>query len=180
MVFMWVDGKKKVWDCFNGLSSHKGNLLTNDTMNEPDLGPTGAILQDLPSPYLPHKCGLLHLPRFLAKIHKHLSGELPKSYQRNFTKGFDGFLCLHLGVAPNDVIEIVRSSGNAEEVDNRIQDLFPEDLQVHVWNRKVVQMGMSEMGREALAETKEKMGIKDRDDLISFADMIEIDEGRIN
>jgi hypothetical protein len=59
-------------------------------------------------------------------------------------------------------------------------DIFPKDLRVHVWNRKVVQMGMSEMGREALAETKDKMGIKDRGDLISFADMIEADEGRIN
>ena len=36
-------------------------------------GPTGAILRDLPSPYEAHPCGLLHLPRFLAKIRKHLA-----------------------------------------------------------------------------------------------------------
>ena len=40
-------------------------------------------------------------------------------------------------------------------------------------------MGMSEMGQEALMDTKKKMGIEDRDDIISFADMIDIDEGRI-
>ena len=50
-------------------------------------GPTGVTLLDLPSPYEAHACGLLHLPRFIAKIKKHLSGNLPKSYQRNFTKG---------------------------------------------------------------------------------------------
>jgi hypothetical protein len=122
---------------------------------------------------------LLHLPRFLAKIRKHLAGGLPKSYQRNFTKGFDGFLCLHLGVEPAAVIEIVRTSQDPAEVDRRLMELFPADLQVNVWNRKVVQMGMSEMGREKLKEVKEQMGVADRDDLVSFADMIDFDEGRI-
>lgn len=149
-------------------------------MNESDPSPTGAILRDLPSPYMPHKCGLLHLPRFLAKIRKHLDGKLPKSYQRNFTKGFDGFLCLHLGVDPEEVIGIVRDNADVEEVNRQLIKLFPDDLRVHVWNRKLVQMGMSEMGRESLMDTKRKMGIEDRDELISFADMIEIDEGRIN
>ncbi len=148
-------------------------------MSDSDLGPTGAILRDLPSPYLPHSCGLLHLPRFLAKIRKHLADELPKSYRRNFTRGFDGFLCLHLGIDPGEVIEIVRDSNTEQEVDQRLQALFPEDLRVHQWNRKVVHMGMSEMGQEALLDTKRKMGLEDRHDLLSFADMIEVDEGRI-
>ena len=30
-------------------------------------GPTGETCLDLPSPYQAHPCGLLHLPRFLAK-----------------------------------------------------------------------------------------------------------------
>ena len=42
-------------------------------------GPTGAILRDLPSPYEAHPCGLLHLPRFIAKIRKRLKNELPRS-----------------------------------------------------------------------------------------------------
>ena len=68
---------------------------------------TGEICYDLPSAYIPHpSTGLLHLPRFLAKIRKHLKGELPKSYQRNFCKGFDRFLCLHLGVDPEQVIAL--------------------------------------------------------------------------
>lgn len=147
--------------------------------DETPLGPTGVILHELPSPYLPHACGLLHLPRFLAKCEKHLKDGLPKSYQRNFRKGFDGFLCLHLGVEPDDVVEIVRVSESEEERDRRLMEIFPEDLKAHVWNRKVVQMGMSEMGRERLEEVKASMGLADRTDLLSFADMIEVDEGRI-
>ncbi len=146
---------------------------------ESDLGPTGAILYDLPSPYTPHACGLLHLARFIAKIRKHLAGELPASYRRNFTRGFDGFLCLHLGVDPSDVIAAVDASENEADLDAKLRNLFPEDLRVHEWNRKLVQFGMSAMGREKLLEVKGVMGLKGRDDLISFTDMIEVDEGRL-
>ncbi len=149
-------------------------------MESVKLGPTGEILTDLPSPYLPHACGLLHLPRFLAKIRKHLAGELPKSYQRNFTKGFDGFLCLHLGIDPQQVIAIVRESADAAEVDRRLREILPDDLRVAEWNRKLVQMGMTEMGREKLKEVRQQMGIPEREDLVSFADMIDFDEGRIS
>lgn len=141
---------------------------------------TGEICHDLPSSYLPHAAtGLLHLPRFLAKIRKHLRGELPKSYQRNFGKGFDRFLCLHLGVEPEQVVECVRQSTDDADLDRRLLALFPADRRVHVWNRELVQKGMSEMGREALLDAKRKMGAEHRADLISFADMIDFDEGRI-
>ena len=141
---------------------------------------TGEICYDLPSSYLPHRAtGLLHLPRFLAKIRKHLKGELPKSYQRNFCKGFDRFLCLHLGVDPEQVIACVRETQTEAELDARLKALFPADLRVAAWNRELVQKGMSEMGREALNDAKRKMGAEHRTDVISFADMIDFDEGRI-
>lgn len=140
---------------------------------------TGEIHYDLPSPYVPHACGLLHLPRFIAKAKRHVKDELGKSYQRNYKKGFDRFLCLHLGIDPDTVEEIVRESSSDEEIDNRLAEIFPSDLRVEKWNRELVQKGMSEMGSEALESAKRKMGIEDRTDLISFADMIEFDEERI-
>jgi hypothetical protein len=142
-------------------------------------GPTGAILLDLPSPYQPHPCGLLHLPRFLAKIRKHLEGELPASYQRNFTKGFDGFLCLHLGVEPAEIIECVKECSSESELDEKLAGLFPKDLKVHEWNRKVVQMGMSDMALDKLEEIKADLGAGQRQDLRSFADVIDFDEGKL-
>ncbi|MCC5807164.1 MAG: DUF5069 domain-containing protein [Opitutales bacterium] len=150
-------------------------------MNENDEGPTGAICRDLPSPYIPHGAtGLLHLPRFVAKIRKHLRGELPNSYQRNFCRGFDRFLCLHLGIDPEDVVACVRETGDDDTaLDARLLALFPEDRRVPKWNRELVQKGMSKLGREALQEAKDKMGAGQRGDLLSFADMIDFDEGRI-
>jgi len=147
---------------------------------KPPRADTGAVLYDLPSPYLPHPAfGLLHLPRFIAKIRKHLAGALPKEYARNFTKGFDGFLCLHLGVDPQAVIAIVRESKDDQEITERLKALFPADTKAAKWNRQVVQIGMSVMGREALDATKKKMGVLEREDLRSFADMIEYDEERL-
>ena len=141
---------------------------------------TGEICLDLPSPYIPHKAtGLLHLPRFIAKIRKHLAGTLPKSYRRNFCKGFDRFLCMHLGIDPETVIEAVKTSADDSELDAKLLAIFPQDLRVAKWNRELVQKGMSEMGREALDDAKRKMEALDRTDIISFADMIDFDEGRI-
>jgi len=146
-----------------------------------NLGPTGEICYDLISPYIPHKAtGLLHLPRFISKIRKDLKGELPQSYQRNYCRGFDRFLCMHLNIDPQDVVEAVRSAGDdVELLDRKLIKLFPEDLRVAKWNRELVQKGMSEMGREKVEEAKASMGLSDREDLRSFADMIEVDEGRI-
>ncbi len=153
-------------------------ILTNIDENY-DQGPTGAILRDLPSPYVAHPLGLLHLPRFIAKIRKYLSNELPKSYQRNFTKGFDGFLCLHLGVDPKEIIACVEQSDSDEKLNLKLKELLPEDLNAHVWNRKVVQMGMSDMAKEKLEEIKSDLGAGNRLDLRSFADIIDFDEGRL-
>jgi len=143
---------------------------------------TGEVCHDLPSPYLPHPAtGLLHLPRFIAKIRRHLAGQLPKSYQRNFTRGFDGFLCMHLGIQPDQVVAIVRQCGDdEEELDRRLLELFPEDLRAAQWNRELVQKGIWGMGAESLADAKRKMGISAREDLRSFADMIEFDEDRLD
>jgi len=154
--------------------------MTESTENPRPKPDTGEVCPELPSPYLAHPAfGLLHLPRFLGKIRKHLAGELPKSYQRNFTKGFDGFLCAHLGVDAEQVVAAVRESTGEEDLTARLRALFPADVQPAKWNRKLVQMGMRGMGNDALEDAKGRMGISDRTDLLSFADMIEFDEDRL-
>ncbi len=151
--------------------------------SRPIPGSTGEVLTSLPSPYLPHAAtGLLHLPRFIAKIrYTQEHGELPKSYRKNYKRGFDRFLCLHLGVDPGEVETIVMSSGDDSEMDARLLELFPDDVRAVAWNRELVQKGMTEAGREFLRESLENMGCLDRaDEIKSVADMIDFDEGRID
>ncbi len=150
-------------------------------MTDHELGPTGEICFDLPSPYEPHPCGLLHLPRFIAKIRKHLADELPKSYQKNFCRGFDRFLCMHLNVDPKDVVEAVRQAGSDDIIlDQLLCEIFPEDLKVVEWNREITKKGQTEAGREFLAESLTKMGTPEMIGQInSVMDMMDFDEGRI-
>ena len=74
----------------------------------------------------------------------------------------------------------MKTSVSDEAITERLREIFPEDTKPHIWNRKVVQMGMSEEGQIALQKSRDHMGISDRKDIKSFADMIEYDEGRID
>ena len=104
----------------------------------------------------------------------------PQVINEILLKGFDGFLCLHLGISPDDVIDCVRDAKSDKDLNTKLKDLFPAKLNAHIWNRKVVQMGMSDMAFEKLQEVKSNLDAKDRSDLRSFADIIDFDEGRID
>lgn len=154
--------------------------------SKPIPGSTGEVLTCLPSPYLPHApTGLLYLPRFLAKcryVKEH--GALPASYAKNYKRGLDRFLCLHLGIDPNAVEKIVHECIDAgqddAERDRRLLELFPADRRVAKWNRDLVQKGMTTAGRGFLLEALTAMGCADRaDDIKSVPDLIDFDEGRI-
>ena len=150
--------------------------------SKPIPGSTGEVLTCLPSAYLPHAgTGLLHLPRFLAKcryVKQH--GALPASYAKNFKRGMDRFLCLHLGIDPAAVERIVAESATDEEIEVRLKALLPADVRAAKWNREYVQKGMTPSGREFLKEALTNMGCADRvDQIISVTDLMEFDEGRI-
>ncbi len=151
-------------------------------LSKPIPGSTGEVLTCLPSPYQPHPAtGLLYLPRFLAKcayVKEH--GALPKSYAKNYKRGLDRFLCMHLGIDPAEVEKIVHESPTPEEIEAKLKALFPADVRAVKWNRELVQKGMTTAGREFLKEALTNMGCADRaEQIISVPDLIDFDEGRI-
>lgn len=150
--------------------------------SKPIPGSSGDVLTCLPSPYLPHSAtGLLYLPRFLAKcgyVKEH--GALPPSYAKNYKRGLDRFLCLHLGIDPSAVEKIVFEATTPAEIEAGLKALLPADLRVAKWNRELVQKGATPAGREFLKEALTAMGCADRvDQIISVPDLIDFDEGRI-
>lgn len=150
--------------------------------SKPIPGSSGEILTCLPSAYMPHAAtGLLHLPRFLAKCrYVKAHGALPASYTKNYKRGMDRFLCLHLGIDPAAVEQIVFESATDAEVDEKLRALFPADMRAAKWNRDYVQKGMTPSGREFLAQALTAMGCADRvEQIVSVVDLIEFDEGRI-
>ena len=157
-------------------------LAVSSEKSKPIPGSTGKVLTWLPSPYVPHRgTGLLHLPRFIAKIlYVQEHGSLPKSYRKNYKRGFDRFLCMHLTVEPDAVEKMVCEASSEDELEQRLLELFPDDVQAAKWNREIVQKGMTEMGREFLRDALTEMGCADRiGEIISVADIIDFDEGRI-
>jgi hypothetical protein len=150
--------------------------------SKPIPGSTGEVLTCLPSPYLPHPAtGLLYLPRFIAKcryVQKH--GALPASYAKNFKRGLDRFLSMHLGIDPDAVQAAVREATDDADLDRRLLALFPADVRAAKWNRDLVQKGLTPAGQEFLKEALTAMGCADRtSDIRSVPDLIDFDEGRI-
>jgi hypothetical protein len=150
--------------------------------SKPIPGSTGEVLTCLPSPYVAHRAtGLLYLPRFIAKcryVKQH--GALPASYAKNYKRGIDRFLCLHLGVDPNAVERIVHESADDAELDRRLVELFPNDVRAAHWNRELTQKGTTPAGQEFLKEALTAMGCADRiGEIKSVPDLIDFDEGRI-
>jgi hypothetical protein len=150
--------------------------------SRPIPGSTGEVLTCLPSPYIPHAAtGLLYLPRFIAKcryVQRH--GALPASYAKNYKRGLDRFLCLHLGVDPDAVEKIVQGAADDADLDRRLAALFPADPRVARWNRELVQKGTTPAGQEFLKEALTAMGCADRaGDIKSVPDLLDFDEGRI-
>lgn len=154
--------------------------------SKPIPGSSGDVLTCLPSPYVAHgPTGLLYLPRFLAKcryVKEH--GALPPSYAKNYKRGIDRFLCLHLGVEPAAVEKIVHECIDAglddAERDRRLLALFPADVRAAKWNRELAQKGMTAAGREFLKTALTAMGCADRaEEIKSVPDLIDFDEGRI-
>jgi len=150
--------------------------------SKPIPGSSGEILTCLPSAYVPHAAtGLLHLPRFLAKCrYVKAHGALPASYAKNYKRGMDRFLCLHLGIDPAALEQIVFESATDAEVDEKLRALFPADVRAAKWNRDYVQKGMTPSGREFLRQALTAMGCADRvEQIVSVVDLMEFDEGRI-
>jgi hypothetical protein len=150
--------------------------------SKPIPGSTGEVLTCLPSPYLPHAAtGLLYLPRFLAKCrYVKAHGALPASYAKNYKRGIDRFLCLHLGIDPAAVEKIVHEAADDAEVERRLGELLPKDVQAHKWNRELAQKGLTPAGQEFIGQALTAMGCADRiGEIKSVPDLIDFDEGRI-
>ena len=150
--------------------------------SKPIPGSTGEVLACLPSPYIPHAAtGLLYLPRFIAKCkYTKARGRLPDSYAKNYKRGIDRFLCLHLGVDPDEVERVVHTSSDDAELERRLMELLPKNPRVEKWNRELVQKGMTPAGAEFLRDALTAMGCADRvGEIKSVPDLIDFDEGRI-
>jgi hypothetical protein len=135
-------------------------------------------------PKSPNECckGVMYFPRMLDKIRLRGCGELPEEYHKNFgaPRSADGALCNFLRVKHVDLCQRVKEGGTDEEI---LEWCFengrrPNEGDIFLWNAFASKIGFRDFAAPILQETKQKLGIADRDDIATMPDLMDYEEGR--
>ena len=127
--------------------------------------------------------GLVYFARMLDKIRLKAKGELPDGY---FTGPepddtvFDARCSRFLGVNYDELRERTLKAGSDEEI---LEWCFEHgrrrtEEEIEIWNSFVLKRGWRDAGSEDLAATKKETGFGDRDDIQTWVDFHDADEGR--
>jgi hypothetical protein len=127
-------------------------------------------------------CGIAVFARLVDKVRLEDEGKLPAGYQLGPVKGkrtFDDRFCRFLQISFGDFQERVLAGGEDEEI---LRDLFeigvePDAEQIEVWNTFMEKRGWRDSASAGLEEQKVEAGFADREDIQTFFDLMDAEEG---
>lgn len=126
--------------------------------------------------------GIVWFARMLRKIRLRAEGKLPEEYHSYMGMGFDGRCVRFLRVSYEALTARVLLGGTDEEL---LEWCFsngyrPNENEILVWNEYMIKRGWRDTDAPAsvLREYKQKYGLGHRDDIMTFFDFFEVDEGR--
>jgi Domain of unknown function (DUF5069) len=127
--------------------------------------------------------GLLYFARMLDKMRLVREGTLPEEYQPMIGEGFDGRVCRFLKVDYAAVRDRAAQGGSDEEI---LEWCFqngrrPNDEEILVWNKYAAKTGWRDEDTGAtgrLEQHKAASGLAGRQDILTFFDYYDADEGR--
>jgi gluconokinase len=128
--------------------------------------------------------GIFVFGRILDKIRLQVSeGRLPEGYHLGLVPGgrsFDDRVCRLLGIDFDALYSRVVSGGTDEEI---LEWCFqtgrrPDAEQIEVWNGFMSKRGWRDGASANLAQQKAEAGLGDRDDIVTFFDLMDVEEGR--
>jgi len=122
---------------------------------------------------------IVYFGRMLDKIRLHAQGKLPEDYHNALGGGFDARCCAFLGVKYEDVVARVKLGGEGLDT---LEWCFtngrkPSPEEIDIWNSYLRKRGWRDDASARLAERKKEYGISHRDDIQTFFDLQDIDEG---
>ena len=128
--------------------------------------------------------GIAVFGRILDKIRLNAKeGKLPEGYHLGYLAGsrtFDERVCKFLGVDFSELSERTLAGGTDEEIlewcclnGNR-----PTAEQIEIWNGFMHKRGWRDAASEGLIKQRAEAGLGDREDLVTFFDMMDVEEGR--
>src|SRR6202165_6281618 len=126
--------------------------------------------------------GMMLFPRMLDKIRMHARGELHEDYHKNLgaSKAADGVCCNFLRVHYRDLRERVLQGGTDEGI---LEWCFengrrPNEGDLLVWNEFMRKFGWNDFASPTLEVQKQKLGLTNRQDIVTMGDLFDVEEGR--
>lgn len=124
--------------------------------------------------------GLVYFGRMIDKIRLENSGQLPADYLENLGQGFDKACCDFLGVDYGALRERVRQGGSDIEMlewcgkKGRARDVEER----RIWSVYLSKRGWRDEMSDRLRFRKKEAGWEGREEIQTFFDYIDADEGR--
>lgn len=128
--------------------------------------------------------GLVYFARMIDKVRLHAAGRLPADYVGHLgladPTSFDARCCRYLDLDYEQVKASALQGGSAEEVyDDLMRGRKPlNDEQIFVWNLFILKRGWRDSGAAGVVEGKRDAGLADRDDIQTYVDLQDAEEGR--
>jgi gluconokinase len=128
--------------------------------------------------------GLVYFARMLDKIRLEAAGKLPEGYYTGLVPDdtvFDARCVRFLKVDYDELKKRTLEGGTDEEILEwcfKTSGKRPNDEEIEIWNSFLLKRGWRDAGSEELAATKKEAGFGDRDDIQTFVDYHDADEGR--
>jgi len=130
--------------------------------------------------------GIVVFGRILDKIRLNArEGRLPDGYHLGPMEGnrsFDDRVCCFLGVDFDALSARTLQGGTDEEILEwcfQTSGRRPNAEQIEVWNGFLSKRGWRDSGSAGLVKEKEATGLSHRDDLQTFFDVMDVEEGRV-
>ena len=127
--------------------------------------------------------GIVILARVIDKIRLNAEGKLPAGYHVGIVPGnrtFDDRLCKFLDVNFEDLSARVLSGGTDEDILDWCftRGRQPDAEQIEIWNTFLIKRGWRDSGSPGLEKNKIEAGLAHRDDILTYFDLMDIEEGR--
>jgi gluconokinase len=128
--------------------------------------------------------GIFVFGRILDKIRLNAQGRLPAGYNVGVIAGkrtFDDRVCKLLGVGYEALVARVLKGGTDEEI---LEWCFengrkPDAEQVEIWNGFMSKRGWRDAASGGLVKQRQDAGLGHREDIVTFFDLMDTEEGRL-
>ena len=125
--------------------------------------------------------GYVYFARLCSKVRLHASGELDPEFHPNMGKAMDAWTCQFLHVDYDELQNIILGDTDDEQAlewcwENGVK---PNEHELEWWNSYMRNRGFRDDFTEKIVFRKEEAGWQDRDDIQSFFDYLDAEDGRM-